>query len=165
MSTETSGQLPEPVFPSSEDLFTSEDIRPPVQDNTTIVEEPSMVSADTSIQSRPDDKTFNESQQPERPEPTTEDTANPSDLFASTFNDTMVDIPGDADSVYPKDLDDEPPSIAPLSVPPPSCDPASVAPASVPPPPCQLVSYCFGVRKKSFLFNTIIFLLISGRPV
>lgn len=138
VSTETSGQLPEPVFPSSEDLFTSEDIRPPVQDNTTIVEEPSMVSADTSIQSRPDDKTFNESQQPERPEPTTEDTANPSDLFASTFNDTMVDIPGDADSVYPKDLDDEPPSIAPLSVPPPSCDPASVAPASVPPPPCQL---------------------------
>ncbi|GAB1600733.1 double-strand-break repair protein rad21 homolog isoform X2 [Argonauta hians] len=128
------------VFPSSDVLFPSENLKQPAEENTTVAEEPSAVSTEPSIQSTSPSKTFdkNLSEQTEQPSQQGDDPSNATDLFSGTFNDTMVDIPGDNDSVYPKDLDDEPPSIAPLSVPPPSCDPASVAPASVPPPSCQL---------------------------
>lgn len=138
------------VFPSSDVLFTSENMKPPVEENST-VEEPSAVSTEPSMQSTEPSKTFDKTlpEQAAQP-PQQDDPSNATDLFSGTFNDTMVDIPGDNDSVYPKDLDDEPPSIAPLSVPPPSCDPASVAPASVPPPACQLVS---NIQRYSFVFH------------
>ncbi|KAJ8321658.1 hypothetical protein KUTeg_000129 [Tegillarca granosa] len=115
---------------------------------STIVEEPSVLDASTKsvdTSTKRSRKSERQSKQnlpptPAPPTPKPVDVSNAQDLFATTFNEGVVDMPGEPtmlndqtelnQNIDPYDAD--PPSIAPFSVPPPSVPPPSVPPSDAP---------------------------------
>lgn len=130
--------------------FTERSSAAPIQEVSTILEEPSVLEESTSTRTKRKERQSLKSPKPV-PTPSQEPDLlmnNTNPQFSNTFTEAPIDLPGGPPSLLNPHLDPyetEPPSIAPFSVPPPSVPPPSVPPPSVLPQdaPVSNVLYSF----------------------